>query len=598
MTPPTPPNRDPVRIAFWIVLAVAAGLRLWGIGHSLPYSYYPDESHFVKRALSFGSGDLNPHWFHKPAFYMYLLFAEYGIFYLAGYVGGLWDGASEFAVRYVLDPGGFYLIGRLTTAAFSLATVWLVYRIGRRAFCRQVGLAAAAVFAVIPGVVAPSQHVKEDIPSMFFAALSLYVLLRYLDSRRTSTLCLAAVAAGASAATKSYGLALLAPLAASVFLSDGRLPLRRALSLVPVIFGVFWATYFVLAPFSFLDPLGREFTLVRFIQLGTRIGEIFGIAHPTSAPDEFITRQTGFSEGFSEYFGVLVSSEGMTWSAAAAALAGLFLAPARDKRNMVWFLAGYTVLFAVVSVVLYPGYAEPRHQTPVYPTLSLFAGYTLWFASRRLPSLLAAGLVALTLAVPVVSTVTRALKVSKEDTRNAAKRWIELHIPPGTPILVDENGPPLLHSPEAIHRMRERMKGTPTGMATHYGSYLDLQARAANHGRTYDVHEIRKAWWRSSEPPGEYLTSEYDRDMANPFRPVGVRSYDEYVRRGLRYAVVHSDQYRAFLNESGASTWPSFARFYRELFRYGALVREFSPENGPWTGPTVRIYRLTPPGTR
>ena len=39
-----------------------------GIWHSYPFSYYGDEVHFVERALSFGSFDFNPHWFHKPAF--------------------------------------------------------------------------------------------------------------------------------------------------------------------------------------------------------------------------------------------------------------------------------------------------------------------------------------------------------------------------------------------------------------------------------------------------------------------------------------------------------------------------------------------------
>ena len=34
------------------VFALAATVRLWGIDHALPLSTYPDEAHFVKRALS------------------------------------------------------------------------------------------------------------------------------------------------------------------------------------------------------------------------------------------------------------------------------------------------------------------------------------------------------------------------------------------------------------------------------------------------------------------------------------------------------------------------------------------------------------------
>ena len=70
------------------VLAFGAAVRLWGVQHDLPHSYYPDEVHFVQRAVAFGSGDLNPHWFHKPALYMYLLFLEYGVYYCAGLLLG------------------------------------------------------------------------------------------------------------------------------------------------------------------------------------------------------------------------------------------------------------------------------------------------------------------------------------------------------------------------------------------------------------------------------------------------------------------------------------------------------------------------------
>ena len=116
----------------WTILLLGALLRLLGIWHGYPFSYYPDEAHFVKRALSFGSFDFNPHWFHKPAFFMYVLFFEYGIYFLFGKLAGLWNTVSDFATTYIVQPGPFYLIGRLTSAFFSLATIYLVFRIGEK----------------------------------------------------------------------------------------------------------------------------------------------------------------------------------------------------------------------------------------------------------------------------------------------------------------------------------------------------------------------------------------------------------------------------------------------------------------------------------
>ena len=80
----------------WLLglILIAFSVRFFGIFHDLPFTYYGDEKHFINRAVAFGSGDLNPHWFHKPALYMYLLFFEYGMYFLVGKLprGGIVEG--------------------------------------------------------------------------------------------------------------------------------------------------------------------------------------------------------------------------------------------------------------------------------------------------------------------------------------------------------------------------------------------------------------------------------------------------------------------------------------------------------------------------
>ena len=167
----------------YAILALALFLRLLGIWHGYPYSYYPDEAHFVKRALSFGSGDLNPHWFHKPAFFMYLLFFEYGLYFVFGKLVGFWQSIDEFAVSFVKNPGQFYLIGRLTLVAFSIGTIVVTFLIGERHFRGQTGLFGALLLALSYGLVAASQNVKADIPAIFFASFSTFCLLNYIETR-------------------------------------------------------------------------------------------------------------------------------------------------------------------------------------------------------------------------------------------------------------------------------------------------------------------------------------------------------------------------------------------------------------------------------
>lgn len=585
------------------VVLLAAGLGLWGIGHGLPFSYYPDEAHLVKLALSFASGDLNPHWFHKPAFLMYLLFAEYCIVFLVGHLAGIWAGATEFGVQFIRNPAVFYAVGRLTVLAFALATVVVVIRLGERHLRPGAGLLGALLLAMTVGLIDSSQNVKEDVPSMCFALISLYGILEYTTSGRRRDLLLAAVAGGASAATKAYGLALLPVLFAAVLWRPAPrgTPERRAggvAASLAVALGGFVLAQFVLAPYSFIDPLGRQATFGRITALFTVTARLTGLAHMAAAPDENLSRQTGVLRGIVEYGRVLASQDGMGLVILAYAALGVIALLLR-RRFTDLLLLGYVAVFVVTSVVVHPGYAEPRHQTPIYPVLAAAGGFALLELRERLRlrPVWAALLLATTLVVPLGAVAQRAERVSREDTRNAAKRWIEERLPAGTRILLDEEGPQLLVSERELRRQLQDAE-RPTGAAqfvTHYARYLELQIQAAREGIAYDAQEIRKPWWLDAEPaPGvTYLTSSYDRDMGNPLRPVGVLPYDAYLEQGVEYAVVQSERYGPVTtNPRIARAWPSYAAFYRDLFRRGRLVREFSSEIGPYTGPVVRIYRL------
>jgi len=115
-----------------MVLLTAFIVRFLGIFHDFPFSYFGDEEHFIRRSVAFGSGDLNPHWFHKPALYMYLLFFEYGIYFAVGTVFGWFGSVDDFARHFVADMSPFLFLGRLTTVLFAVGTVFFVCRIDTR----------------------------------------------------------------------------------------------------------------------------------------------------------------------------------------------------------------------------------------------------------------------------------------------------------------------------------------------------------------------------------------------------------------------------------------------------------------------------------
>ena len=166
-----------VNVIFIGIIIGAFLLRACGVLHDLPYSYYGDEEHFIKRALSFGSGDFNPHWFHKPAFYMYLLFGEYGLFFIIGYLIGWFETVDAFAKYYFTDQTYFLVIGRLTTTLFSCGMVYLTYVLGTRYWNEKIGLIGAFFLACTYGNFQSSIVVKADVPSAFFGLLGLYFIM-------------------------------------------------------------------------------------------------------------------------------------------------------------------------------------------------------------------------------------------------------------------------------------------------------------------------------------------------------------------------------------------------------------------------------------
>src|SRR4029077_20107602 len=116
-----------------------------GIHYGLPWLFYfHDEPQIVLRALRFGTGDFNPHFFIWPAtLLLYLAFlADAGLF-VFGRVVGWWTGKAGFAAAYFRDPTAFYLLPRLESVGVGLWSVWLANGLGAAAYGAPVGLAAA-----------------------------------------------------------------------------------------------------------------------------------------------------------------------------------------------------------------------------------------------------------------------------------------------------------------------------------------------------------------------------------------------------------------------------------------------------------------------
>ncbi|MGB5880587.1 MAG: glycosyltransferase family 39 protein, partial [Thermoanaerobaculia bacterium] len=245
------------RVYLWAILLIATLLRLGGLFHDLPFSYFGDELHFMKRAMALGTGDLNPHWFHKPALLMYVLLLAYGLYFAAGYAVGYFSSVEHFAAHFLSDHGPFLLIGRMVVLLSGIALVAVVYFIARRIFRQpSFALAAGLVAAVAPPLVASSQEIKADTPCALLLALSVLVYLRTTEKVGLKSLILASLLAGAATGTKYYGIVLVAAYGIweLLLLVRGTVDVRTMLKRTVTLVGFFLLGFFLTSPFNFLDP--------------------------------------------------------------------------------------------------------------------------------------------------------------------------------------------------------------------------------------------------------------------------------------------------------------------------------------------------------
>ena len=193
-------------VALAVILAGAAVLRLKGLSWGLPYGYQdPDEHVVLLHAFRVAGGHLNPQFFYYPSLIFYLIG---GATWVASWFHGAHGVSFLSPASFVTDPTPYYLIGRTVVVACGVASVYLIYRLGKEAFSRPVGLLAAIFLAVEPLHVRYSHLAVTDVPATMFGLLALLFFLRAARLGSARSLLYGALAAGLATGTK-YNLGML-----------------------------------------------------------------------------------------------------------------------------------------------------------------------------------------------------------------------------------------------------------------------------------------------------------------------------------------------------------------------------------------------------
>lgn len=430
------------RLAFGVLAAILAGglaLRLWNIGHGLPYVFNADEElHFVSIAVRmFENGTLNPNYFENPPAITYVFYLLFKLRFGVGFPFG----ESSFVRDFANDPEAAYRLARVTVALIGTLVAGLVYWAGSRFYGRRVGLLAAALLAFTFLPVFYSKHALNDVVTLAPLTVGLVGCLLVYERGRPLDWMLAAAGIGAATATKYTAGAMLVALGVAVLfrLIDRRSTPREAVVGLVGAGAVFAAVFFLLNPFALVDP-------------GTFRSQIGGQSGQAS------NAKLGQDDvpGWLYYLWTL--TWGFGWVPALAAAAGGVLAFRDDRRRALILIAFPLFLFLFLGA---QGRFFGRWLLPAYPMLAIVAAYAAvrlvdtvaarlgsaraeremgsagrLGVSRRRGWLLAAAGLALVLQGVAASTRVDA-SFGRTDTRVLTRDWLVRNVPLGSRVVVE-----------------------------------------------------------------------------------------------------------------------------------------------------------------
>jgi len=517
------------------LLLIAFAFRVAGICWGFPSTLNNDESALVRSALGMRFGDLNPHYFDWPSLYRYLNF-----FLFAAFIKLRIPIQAQFGVetmRRVLPfwwgPNlPFYFLARLLTAILGTATVYLVYKIGRRFLSRGTSLVAALFLAVNYYHVINSQIATLDAAMTFFFALSLYFTLKILETGKLGDYLLAGIFLGLATSTKyNAGLGFL-PILTAHFLRIGHISSIRLILKdlwKPLLAGLAALGAFLAGtPYAILD-------WGTFWQADDIHGFLWTFGRTVPGAKWWWLVERAFFGGWGLPLGLLIILGYVL-------RARKFL---REKDRLSLVLLSFPIPY-----FLYLGsWSKPRSQymLPIMLFEAMFGAEAFVFlVGRFLKKFRGAAAVGLILLVtiPVMRTARFDIRKIRGDTRVVAKYWIEQNIPRGVHIAGDAR--------------------KPTGA---YGGTLPeiFLSTEESSGRGYFLHPIRE-WIAGNKLSPEDLVGKFkEHDIS-----FAITSTDFHGQDGVEEA--NLTLYRSWLEDNAL------------------LLKSFTPE---WNfGPAISIYQL------
>ncbi len=393
------------RTLLFAAVAIGLFLRLYGVHFGLPYLYHADEPIVVNHALAYGSGDLNPHFFKIPPLLSYLLFAFYGLSFLAGKIAGFFSSTADFENLFFKDPSYFYLSGRVLAGVLpGTLSVVFIYRLVKKHFSENAASLSALFLSVCFLHVRDSHYIYPDIILVLLLILIFDRALQVLAAPSDLRLHLASgVLIGLACAFKYNGSFFAVPYAAAVFLS--RDPKAFKYSFLAAASSIL--IFLLLNPYAVFDKAAflQDVRAQAKAQLGTPWTHHFRYSLWEGAGPAAVCF-------------------------ALAGMAGAFIRFDKKKCLFAIFAAAYYI------VLVKAGQFYDRYALPLLVPVLFFAADTIVkiSGSKKTDARRLVLLAALVILPNLFQSFLFGRIMAAKDIRTQAKEWVEENIPAGSGI--------------------------------------------------------------------------------------------------------------------------------------------------------------------
>lgn len=409
---------------FLLILILLGALitRLWGINFGLPYYYFADEWYLIYWAFYSGSHALRPvYYLYAPLVPMILLF-EFSAYYVGGYIFGIFSTPENFFIAYLSNPTVLTLIGRITIVIFGVATVWLVFIIGRKFFNQRIGLIAAFFLAFSFLHVKESHYIKQDVMMGFFVLAAFFFALNILQKGRLRDYILCGVAFALAFGAKYHAIIFLPIILLVHVLNTWAVGFRKL-----ILFGiVFFITFSIIHPYIILETKTTLEKTLPFAS-GIRVGY----------PEQLQGKPVWWWYMFEHI------PQGIGYPLFAAAALGFIICLFRGVSNVRYLFVPLLPIIFFITIDFFTQMHFARYAVVVLPYFMLGAAVFVDTVAKKLKLKKSIFFIALIIVYP---TLIRAIQfdflITRPDTRIFAKEWFEKNIHQGSKVLIESTSKP------------------------------------------------------------------------------------------------------------------------------------------------------------